>query len=329
MKRPSVRIKFFSLLVMMCSLGWSVEAAENVCVERIVAIVNDNCIGLSELNEALKPYAKQIGEADYTPEVEREMLFKVRKDVLDKLIDEELTQQESKRLKVRVSDAEVDKQLEQIKNQHSMTDEELRESLAKEGYTLEEYRERIKKQMLQARLVNIEVKSKIAITEKEIQDYYESHKADYQGKRKYDLRTVLVKVPPSASEDQQKAAVEKIEEIAKELQSGADFDEVVNQSSEDGPVVTGRDLGLFALDELSAEFQETLGSMEVGQISPVIETPGGYQILMVQEIKEMPGKTLKEVSTEIHEKLYRDIVEEKYKAWLKELRERSYVKIIL
>jgi peptidyl-prolyl cis-trans isomerase SurA len=313
----------------MCSFGWSVEAGEDVCVERIVAIVNDNCIALSELNEALEPYVKRIREADYSPEVESEMLFKVRKDVLNKIIDQELAKQESKKLKVRVSEEEVDKQLEQIKSQHFLTDEELRESLVKEGYTFEEYRKRIKEQMLQTKLINIEIKSKVAITDKDIRDYYEAHKADYQGDRKYHLRTVLVKVPPTASEDQKKAAVEKIEEIAEALQSGTDFDEVAYQSSEDAPVVTGGDLGQLALDELSNEFRETVASMAAGQTSPVIKTPGGYQILLLQEIIEMPGKTLKEVSIEIHEELYRDFVEEKYKVWLKELRERSFVKIIL
>jgi peptidyl-prolyl cis-trans isomerase SurA len=138
-----------------------------------------------------------------------------------------------------------------------------------------------------------------------------------------------VKVPPTASEDQKKAAVEKIEEIAEALQSGTNFDEVAFESSEGGPVVTGGDLGQLALDELSTEFRETVASMAVGQTSPMIETPGGYQILLLQEIIEMPGKALKEVSIEIHEKLYRDFVEEKYKVWLKQLRERSFVKIIL
>jgi peptidyl-prolyl cis-trans isomerase SurA len=247
---------------------------------------------------------------------------------LNKLIDEKLTSQETARLNVSVDDREVDQHIEQIKSEHFLTEEELRKSLAAEGYTLEEYRQRIKEQILRVRLINIEVKSKIAVTEKDIRDYYEEHKEDYQGVRKYHLRTILIRVPPSASADQEKAGLEKMESIVEMLESGAAFDELAKQYSQDGTAAAGGDLGLFALDELSAEFQETVRRMDEGQISPVLHTPKGYQILMLQEMKKMPGKTLKEARIEIHERLYRELVEEKYRAWLKALRDRSYVKII-
>ena len=297
-------------------------------VDRIVAIVNDDVITLSELDEALEPYARQIREAYYSPQTKREMLFKLRQDMLNKMIDEKLTYQETERLHVSVDDRDVDQHIEQIKSEHFLTEEELRKSLAAEGYTLEEYRERIKEQMLRMRLINIEVKSKIAVTEKDIREYYEEHTEDYRGTQKYHLRTILIRVPPFAGADQEKAALEQVESIVKDLKTGAAFDELAKQYSQDGTAESGGDLGLFTLDELSAEFQETVKQMAEGQISPVIQTSNGYQVLMLQEIKKIPGKTLKEARIEIHERLYRDLVEEKYKAWLAALRDRSYVKII-
>jgi len=293
-----------------------------------VAAVNDDVITLSELDEALAPYLQQIRENHYPPEAQREVLFKLRQDLLNKMIDEKLTTQETERLHVSVDNREVDQQIEQIKSEHFLTDEDLRKSLAAEGFTLEEYRTRIREQMLRFKLINIEVKSKIAVTEKDIRDYYEEHKEDYQGVLKYHLGTILIRVPPSADADQKKSALEKIETIVKEFESGAAFDELAKQYSQDGTAAAGGDLGLFTLNELSAEFQETVRGMEEGQISPVLKTPKGYQILMLQEIKKMPGKTLKEARREIHERLYRELVEEKYRAWLKSLRNRSYVKII-
>ena len=324
----SIPINFFGFLIILCSLVSGAVAGYAELVDRIVAAVNDDAITLSELNEAIEPYVQQIREAHYPPEARREILFKLRQDILNKLIDEKLTSQETARLNVSVDDREVDQHIEQIKSEHFLTEEELRKSLAAEGYTLEEYRQRIKEQILRVRLINIEVKSKIAVTEKDIRDYYEEHKEDYQGVRKYHLRTILIRVPPSASADQEKAALEKMESIVEMLESGAAFDELAKQYSQDGTAAAGGDLGLFALDELSAEFQETVRRMAEGQISPVLHTPKGYQILMLQEMKKMPGKTLKEARIEIHERLYRELVEEKYRAWLKALRDRSHVKII-
>jgi peptidyl-prolyl cis-trans isomerase SurA len=328
MKGRSIPINFVVFLIILCSLVSGGVAGYAELVDRIVAAVNDDAITLSELNDALEPYVQQIREAPYPPEARREMLFKLRQDILNKMIDEKLTSQETERLHVSVDAREVDQHIEQIKNEHFLTEEQLRKSLAAEGYTLEEYRERIKEQILRIKLINIEVKSKIAVTEKEIREYYEEHKEDYEGVTKYHLRTILIKVPTSASADQEKAALERMESIVEELKSGAAFDELAKQYSHDGTAAAGGDLGLFTLDELSAEFQETVRRMAEGQISPVLHTPQGCQILMLQEIKKMPGKTLKEARREIHEKLYRELVEEKYRAWLKALRDRSYVRII-
>ena len=326
MKGRSIPIKVF--LIILCSLVSGAVAGYAELADRIVAIVSDDVITLSELNGALEPYVQQIRAAHYSPEVGREMLFKLRQDILNKMIDEKLTYQETERLHVSVDDREVDQQIEQIKSEHFLTEEELRKSLEAEGYTLEEYRKRIKEQMLRIKLINIEVKSKIAVTEKDIRDYYEEHKEDYQGVQKYHLRTILIRVPPSAGADQRKAALEKIESIVKDWKAGTAFDELAKQYSQDGTAAAGGDLGLFTLNELSAEFQETVRQMAQGQISPVVETPKGYQILMLEEIKKIPGKTLREARIEIQERLYRELVEEKYMAWLKELRDRSYVKII-
>jgi len=321
--------KYFSFLIILCSLVWGVVAGYAELVDRIVAIVNNDCIVLSELIEAVEPYVEQIRGANYPPEKEREMVFRLRQELLNKMIDQKLTSQETERLKVLVDDREVDQQIEQIKSQHFLTDEDLRESLAAEGYALEEYRKRIKEQILQMKLINIEIKSKIAITEKEIKDYYEAHKEDYKRAQEYHLRTILIKMGPSAIADEKKAALEKVVAILRAFESGSDFEELARQYSEDGTAAAGGDLGLFTLDEISTEFRETVRWMAEGEVSPVLETSKGYRFLMLEEIKEMPPKTLKEVSIEIHERLFREFVEEKYKAWLKGLRDRSYVKVVL
>jgi len=321
--------KYFSFLIILCSLVWGVVAGYAELVDRIVAIVNNDCIVLSELIEAVEPYVEQIRGANYPPEKEREMVFRLRQELLNKMIDQKLTSQETERLKVLVDDREVDQQIEQIKSQHFLTDEDLRKSVAAEGYTLEEYRKQIKEQILQMKLINIEIKSKIAITEKEIKDYYEAHKEDYKRAQEYHLRTILIKMGPSAIADEKKAALEKVVAILRAFESGSDFEELARQYSEDGTAAAGGDLGLFTLDEISTEFRETVRWMAEGEVSPVLETSKGYRFLMLEEIKEMPPKTLKEVSIEIHERLFREFVEEKYKAWLKGLRDRSYVKVVL
>lgn len=328
MYRQMVAMKAFIRVFVLLSLLSGTPAAHGELVDRIVAIVNDEAITLSELNGSFEPYAKQIRNALYGPQEERRMLSKVRQDILDKMINQKLTDQESKRLGISVHESEVEQSIEQIKREHDFTEEELKRSLAAEGYTLDEYRERIKEQMLRIKLINIEVKSKVAITEEDIRNYYEDHKSAYGGTKQYHLRTILIRMPSWQTTNHRAEVLKRLEEVVDKLKTGAAFDELARQYSEDVSGKAGGDLGWFSIEELSPEFRETLRGMKAGQISPALQTPQGYQVVMLEEIKDSPGKTLKEVRIEIQEKIYREVVEEKYKTWLQALRERSYVKVI-
>ncbi|MGD8512829.1 MAG: peptidylprolyl isomerase [Deltaproteobacteria bacterium] len=303
-------------------------AGRGEVVDRIVAIVNEDVITLSELSEAAEPYARKIGDAFYEPEEERRMLFKVREEILNKMIDQTLTNQESKRLGISVLESEVEQRLEKIKSDKFLTEEDLQQALAAEGYTLEEYRKKMKEQMLRIKLINVEVKSKIAITEEEIRGDYDKHKETYQEKNKYHLRTILFRVPDLATAEEKEGTLKRMRAIVEALKAGAAFDELARQYSDDITAKEGGDLGLFSLEELSSQFRETVRWMKAGEVSPVLETPQGYQLLMLQEIQHTPGKTFQEAKIEIEERLFRKLVDEKYAEWLQGLRKRSYIKVI-
>ncbi len=321
-KRVSVKlfIPLWLLLWVMPSYG--------ELIDRIVAIVNEDVVTLSELNEAVLPYAQQIRSGSNDTEEERQMLFKVRHDILERMIDRKVTEQQGKKLGVSVGETDVDQRIEQIKEEHSYTEEELKKVLLAEGNTLEEYRKQIREQLLGIKLINMEVKSKIAITEKEIQDYYAGHQDVYGEKKKYHLRTILVRVQSWQRGEDKLRAQKKTEAIALQLRSGMPFEEVAKKYSEDETANDGGDIGWFSIEELSAELRETVRWMNQGDVSSALETAHGYQILLLEEIKESAGKTLKEARIEIQEKIYRKMVEERYDTWLKDLRENSYIKVV-
>jgi len=131
-------------------------------VDRIVAIVNNDVISLIELNEALKPYMEKVMAANYGPEKEKQMIFKIREEVLNQLIDQKLTDQEIARYKLNVNEKEIDQSIERIKQVNSITDEQFRAALAREGLSMETYRQKMREQLLRANLLNREVKSKIS-----------------------------------------------------------------------------------------------------------------------------------------------------------------------
>jgi len=294
-------------------------------VDRIAAVVNDDIIILSELNQKLKPFADRIKALGYPPEKEREMLFKVRSDILDQLIDRKLADQEIKRFNITVSEKETDNTIERVKEASSYTDEELREELAKQGLGMEEYRKGIEEQILRAKLVNFEIKSKIVITKEDIKSYYEKHRNEYCGEKKIRLKNIIMNVPNFADEAVEKAIYKKMVAVMAKLKAGEPFEMVVR----DCPATSkSGELGIFGINELSPQLQEAIKGLKAGECTSVLDTDYGYQIFYISEIVDAVEKSLEEVSPEIEEKLYNEIVDEKYRSWLDELYKRSYIKII-
>jgi peptidyl-prolyl cis-trans isomerase SurA len=264
----------------------------------------------------------------YSPEKEREALFKLRADILDQLIDTKLTDQIIKRNNIEVSEKEIDAALERLKEMRSLTDEDLRAGLAKEGLTLEKYREKIKEQLLRNILVNREVKSKIVITEGEIEKYYKAHPEKYAGETKYHIWNIFIRLPDLAGETMNKFALEKMEAVAAKLKQGQSFESLAAQKP-DAPIAPeGGDLGLFRLEDLSPELQNAIKNMKAGDFSPILKMPMGYQIVYLQEVIRTDAKTEADVKSEIQHTLYEEAVESRFQTWLENLRKKSHIRVI-
>jgi len=306
----------------------SVCAQEPEVIDRIVAVVNSDIITLYDLNRAFKPYEDNIKALQYAPEKERETLFQVRKDLLDQLIDSKLADQEIEHAQITVNESDIDRTIERMKEARSFTDEQLREGLARQGMTMEEYRKEIKEQILRTKLVNREVKSKIVITKEDIKAYYDSHQDEYAGEKKYYLYNIFVRLTPQADISERQNALRQIEDAIARLNQGLSFEDLVNQLQDSSSRVQGTDLGLYRPEELSEQLQGAVVKLKAGEFSEVLDTDFGPQIIYVQKIQETPTKSLDEIESEIQEILYNESVDNRYQGWLDELRKRSLIKII-
>ena len=327
-KQPLILgLLYVGILVTMASSG-IVCAQEPEVVDRIVAVVNNDIITLYDLDRALKPYEENIKALQYDPEKERQTLFQVRQDLLDQLIDRKLADQEIERAQIAVSERDIDKAIERMKESRSFTDEQLREGLAQQGMTMAEYRAEIKEQILRAKLVNREVKSKIVITKEDIKAYYDSHHDEYVGEKKYYLFNIFVKLSSRADASEKKDALRQLEAVMAKLKQGIPFEDLVNELKDSSSAAQGTDLGMYHLEELSGELRGVVEKMKAGEYSEVLDTDFGPQILYVQKIQETSAKSLDEIQSEIGEKLYNESVDNKYQEWLDALRKRSLIRII-
>jgi peptidyl-prolyl cis-trans isomerase SurA len=296
-------------------------------VDRILAIVNEDIILLSDLERAMAPMREKLKQAGYSEAQQGIYLADQQAPMLKKMIDDKLTEQQAKRLNLTVSEEDADKAIERFKAINRMSDNDLERMLKLEGLTQETFRSQIKEQLVQTKIVNREVKSKIVITDVEIKAYYDAQVRQFTGVTKYHLRHILMKPATSATEEREKVRQE-MQRMHERLKAGESFESLAKVYSQAATAQGGGDLGAFESRMLSAPIRDALVGLKAGEFTPVIDTEQGYQIFFVQELLQTGGKSLEEATPEIQEKLFAEVVEEKFKTWLQELRQRAHIQIV-
>ena len=315
------------MLMLIFSATATASATAEV-LDRIVAVVNEDIILLSELNDRMTPYAQRIRQQGFALEQERQMLFKMREEMLNRMVDEKLTDQEIKRNGIQVDESEIDNAIESIKKNNYFTDEDLRQFLEREEMTMEQYRDQIKEQVQRTRLINYKVKSKIVITEEEIQAYYDGHPEIYGGKISYHLRNILIRAPDYATESEKQAVYQQMQQLRSQIEAGASFEDLARTSSQSPTAADGGNLGEFEKETLSPQIQAALDGLEEGQISAVLDTDQGFQLFYIEAVNRSEGIPLDSVRGEIQQKLFKEVVDKKFISWLEDLRSQSHIKII-
>jgi peptidyl-prolyl cis-trans isomerase SurA len=303
-------------------------AEDTIVVDRIVAVVNNEIITLYDLNLRFDPYAKNIKALGYSAEKERKTLFKVRSDVLSQLIDHMLANQQIEKYKLTVTEKEIDNALERMKAARHYTDEDIRAGLAQQGLTMEDLRKELKDQLLRSKLVNLEVKSKIVVTQENIKSYFESHPEKYAGEIKYQLWNIYMNISSDATDAEKRSAFNKMQAVLDKLKQGHNFETLASDDSLTSLQVKGGELGLFLIKELAPQLQKVVKDMKAGEFSSILDAGFGYQIIYVQKIFDTSTKSLAEAEKEIEDILYKELVDNKYREWLKELRSRSHIKVV-
>lgn len=322
-------IRWLAFAVWVVWAGWVVpEHGHAVLVDRVVAIVNEDIILHSEVEHRLIPLKELLKQKGYSPEHEAQVLEQQRKLMLDQMIYDKLADQQARKYRIEISEREVTATIERIRKVNKLTKESMQRMLELDGMTMEDYRKQIEEKLLRTRLVNLEVKSKIVITDEDVKAYYDAHIDRYVGKTKYKLRHLLLKVPQLASEMEQADVLQRAKALHKRLQAGDSFPELAKTFSEAPSAVKGGELGVFEINLLTKKIQSAVQGLSAGQFSEVVETEQGYQIFYVEEVISAGGKTMDEAKQEIQEKLFAEDVDRKYKAWLKNLRESAHVQIM-
>ncbi|MBF0496867.1 MAG: peptidylprolyl isomerase [Deltaproteobacteria bacterium] len=297
-------------------------------LDRIVAIVNDDVVTYSELSDKLVPTLQRM-QLDPRLSENQEKIYTVTQSLLDLMINQKLAEKEIERLKVKVSEQEVAAALAKTKQDNFMTQNDLERMLKAKGMTVKDYQQEIKEEILKAKLLNSEIKAKIVIPEEKIKDYYQKNKEQFEGQNQVGIKHIFIGIPENATAATKQAARKKAEIVLDKLRAGADFTKMAGEYSDAPTAREGGDLGLVREEDMSAEMKNAVSKLKKGEPSDILETATGLQILMVTKRSDSQQKSFEDVRDTIHEKLYREELKQRYDIWLKGLKDKSYIKIIL
>lgn len=354
------KILFSLLTAMLMSVGQSHAEVLN----RIVATVDDEPITLHELRN----FAKGAG-GQQNMMVPQEALAKMsEKDILDAIIMNKLVSKEVETQGIKAKDEEINSYIERIKAQSNLTDEQMKEALAKQGFTMEGYRKQVAEEIERAMLINREIGSRVNVTPQDVERYYKEHGSNGSGgtsesesngsgsttsdedsaavssDEQVHVRHIFLPLPPAASPEEEKEVLQQIADIRKRAQDGEDFAALATAHSRGPGADQGGDLGFFKKGQMAKEIDDVAFSLKPGEVSQPFRNNAGVHLIKVEERtgatakpvvasvpeKKTPSAIDPAVAEQIKQKLYNEALRQRYERWFQEdLRFRHQVENFL
>jgi peptidyl-prolyl cis-trans isomerase SurA len=292
----------------------------------IVAIVNDDIITLHAVKQEAQP---AVSEAEKKGALNDAARIKIRRTALDHLIEKKLTEQKIKELNIRVSEEEIRQAIDDVRKQNNIaTQEALVAALTVQGLTFDQYRAQLLEQIEKLKLVSMEVRAKVQVTESEMHDYYTANLAKYSEEESYHARHIFFKTGAKASPDEIQHSKATALAVLADAKAGKDFAELAKRFSEDPAArKDGGDLGSFKKGDMQPELEKTILSLKPGEVSELVSTPIGFHIIKLEARVAGTTKPFESVKSDIEEILYRKKSEERFSQWVKDLRDKANIEI--
>lgn len=330
MSQTNKILKITYVLLFTLLLSSTLYAQE--VIDRVVAIVNDDLITLSELKEtslSLNPTSEQ--QLD-------------ERTVLNQMVESKLFEQEAKKRGITVTEAELDASIADVRNRYGLNEDQMEEVLKKQNLTPESFREQWRVQTLGNKLLDSQLRNKIVVTDAEVKQYYEENYGEVEFSAPVDTPEEQVEIAHILISFDHPNAEDKAVEVAELAKSGKDFGELASEYSDDTSSATrGGNLGTFAKGDLIGPLENAIERTKVGSVAGPVESPSGYHILKVLD-RTKPSSNNSNASNddsdeeltiseseqeEIRKTIHRQKAEVQLKTWLQEIRESAYVEIKL
>ena len=207
-------------------------------------------------------------------------------------------------------------------------DATFKRELAAAGLTEADLRRNIEREMLVSQVQRVDVIDKMSVTEDEVLAYYKGHASEFTTPSEVTLREILIGVPTTergvnvAQDDEARA---KAEETRKRLLAGEPFARLAGEVSTAGSKANGGLVGPFKVDELNASLQQVLQGLKVGDITEVMASSQGYQILKLEARTETKTRPLDDARSDVSSKVAQQKSRAELLKYLEKLRAQAKI----
>lgn len=308
--------------------------AEASIVERIVAVVGERPILLSELRWRARPHLARIAAQTSNPTQQAAAESEMFRELLTRMIDERLEEQAADKAHLTVSPEEVDNGIRQVAAQQRMDPKGLILEAKRQGLSEQDYRDEIRRQVLEGKLIQLRVRGRVRVTEQDARTSFARYIKELTAQNPIDLHILVLQIPPGSSQQTASARVALGEEISRRGKSGDDFCKLVTDYSDDPTSKnTCGSHGPIPFGSLFPELQNLATTLKPGEVSqPVIfrDPRGEMAVLVVQMPKErLKTPTYDEVKEQMMDRAFMEATERQRKLWLQELRRGLYIDVRL
>jgi peptidyl-prolyl cis-trans isomerase SurA len=314
--------------VLACALVWAHPASAAV-VERIVAVVGERAILLSDLRERAQPFLAQIHQQVPQGAQRNAAISQLYKGLLEKMVDEEIEQRAAVQAKVVVTPREVEEALARVAAQNGVSVEKLLTEARRTGLDDSAYRDELRRQLLQTKLINVRLQGRIRVTEDDLQKAYRTIVLEEREKLGYRAAWIVVAVPAGLPPAEVRARRALAERLARDAQQG-DFAALAAVNSDDPSTKSaGGVLPYKTLTETPPVFRRVFTGLEVGSVAGPIQVPGGYAIVKLVEREESALPDYDEARNELGQRVYLEKMTQARRTWLNGLRRQQHVEVRL
>lgn len=317
-----------ALLWLGLVLIFNVPGARALLIDRIIAKVNDEVITLSQLQEEGLPLFEPL-RGSFSGEELQKQVSRAEREFLDQLILKRLQLQHAAQIGLTASENDINAALKDVLTRNNLVQETLVEMLAKEGLTFQDYKDRLREQIVLARLLNQAVRSRVSVDTSEVEAYYQAHRGEFGRPDEAKVRHIFFRLEAAAETSQVEAIYARATRVLQEARNGSNFESLARRYSEDVTAVSGGDLGVIRRGQTLPGFEEVVFSMNDGEISDVVRTPNGLHIVRVEAVGKGTPRSLEEVKAEIQRRVLQEKMDKRLREWANELRNKAYIEINL